>query len=266
MNQRPLGWRRPAVEHVRFCARAAAPAGDSLLAHVAPAPTSDLHHLCKVFDQGQLGSCQTQAMVQAVRAAAVLDGNESPPDISRMALFSEALEFEGNPGRDVGAAIGSAFYVGAELGLPPEGAWPYDPALFGKRPGPAIDRAAYAHRGIVGVNYHPIASTGAAFIADAERALTAGMVVPFGVWVSTAFCSQQPQGTIQAPGPADSIAGGHALCLIGHDSVSRRFLVLNSWGAGWHDPELPPGCCWFSYDYAATAADAWCVPKVVVLS
>ena len=267
MMTRALGWRRPTVTHAWRCQVLAGPAaGLSVLADVVAAPRSDLYRLCQVRDQGPYGSCQTQAMIQAVRAAQVKAGAVDPPWASAMGIYAMARGMEGHMDADDGAAIGSAFFVGAEWGLPPESEWPYDGALLRSRPGPAVDRAAFDSRGAIGLHYHPLTTRGEAFIEDVERALTAGMIVPFGVEVTEDFCTHQPSGIVQPPGAHDSIAGGHAMCLIGHDHERRVFRVLNSWGDGWGDPNEPPGCCLFSYDYAALAADAWCVPKVTVLS
>jgi len=137
--------------------------------------------------------------------------------------------------------------------------WPYDIERFAQRPGPAAYRDGYDMRGELGVQYHPISSSGDTFIEDMERALTAGYPVVFGVDVSEEFCSQQPSGVIEPPKPG-TVAGGHALTAIGHDHDARRALIINSWGEDWRDPELPPGCCWFSYDYMIESSDRWIVP------
>ena len=35
------------------------------------------------------------------------------------------------------------------------------------------------------------------------------------------------------PGPAEAPQGGHAVMAVGYDYAAQRFVVRNSWGAGW---------------------------------
>ena len=257
---RALGWTKPEPHQLARCLRAGPEAGDSVLADVEPAATSNLYAICRVLDQGQLGSCTANAIVQAIRAARVRSGQVDPPFASRLALYYWARVQDGSQDRDVGTNIATVVDMAAWLGIPAEECWPYDVSRFAQRPGPAAYRDGFDLRGDIGVQYHPISSSGAAFLLDMEKALTAAYPVVFGVDVSEEFCSQQPSGVIEPPGPGDKIAGGHALVAIGHDNGERKVLVLNSWGPDWHDDDLHQGCCWFSYDYMAQSADRWIVP------
>ena len=151
----------------------------------------------------------------------------------------------------------------AAKGIPPELAYPYEIAKFAQDPGPAVDRLAFDLRGTVGINYHPISTHGEALLADVERALTGGFAVVFGCLVSEEFCSTQPSGTVQAPGPTDKIAGGHCMTVVGHDRAGRRLKVKNSWSDLWGDPDAGLGCFWMDYSYFAHsmygASDIWIV-------
>jgi C1A family cysteine protease len=40
-------------------------------------------------------------------------------------------------------------------------------------------------------------------------------------------------GVVCIPGSAEEPLGGHAVLAVGYDDASGRFLVRNSWGAGW---------------------------------
>ena len=35
------------------------------------------------------------------------------------------------------------------------------------------------------------------------------------------------------PSSTESVVGGHAVLAVGYDESERRFIVRNSWGAGW---------------------------------
>lgn len=265
--KRALGWRKPTAKLLGACQLAGPPTHRSVLADWTAAETSNLYESCSVLDQGSVGSCQSNAVAQAVRVAQVKEGVPHPPPAARMAMYYWARHREGNEQADVGACIGTVFDVIAALGVPPESAWPYDVNLLTSLPGPDVYREAFDSRGKVGINYYPLQLTGDAFVVEVERALTAGFAVPFGVMVTDMFCIAQPSGAIQPPRAGDSIAGGHAMTFVGHDRSAGRFLVLNSWGTLWGDPDAPPGCCWFSYAYASQAADAWIVlvaPKTEV--
>jgi hypothetical protein len=128
---------------------------------------------------------------------------------------------------------------------------------FAMCPPPEVDRDAFDRKGEVGLNYYPIRGTGFNLLATIEQVLTSGRGVSFGVEVSEKFCSSQPSGIIHPPTMADTIAGGHAMTIVGHNRDEGYFLVKNSWGDSWGELGLPPGCCRFSYAYVALAQDCW---------
>ena len=33
----------------------------------------------------------------------------------------------------------------------------------------------------------------------------------------------------------EQLLGGHAVCLVGYNDATQRFIVKNSWGTGWGD-------------------------------
>ena len=186
--------------------------------------------------------------------------------LARLWLYFQIRYIEGTVNQDAGGNIGDAFTMLAAKGVPPESAYPYVISKFKDMPGPGVDRLAFDSKGAIGIQYHPISSTGLDLIADMERACTGKFGVPFGCTVSEAFCSTMPIGTVNAPGPNDQIAGGHCMTVVGHDSANRRFKVKNSWGDSWSDPDAGPGCFWMSYDYFINpnygASDIWIVLAV----
>jgi len=195
----------------------------------------------------------------------------SPFVLSRLFLYYEERALEGTINQDAGANIGDGMHMVAAKGIPHETDYPYDISKFTQDPGPEVDRLAYDSKGAIGVNYHPISSTGATLTSDVEKALTAKMVVVFGCSVSEEFCSTMPSGTVQAPKSQADVAGGHCMCVVGHDHAGRRLLVKNSWGNSWRDPSAPPGCFWMAYSWFTDpqfgASDCWCVlvvPKGIV--
>ena len=266
MTTRALGWKPPTLEQqVRALRRSSPEAGDSILAGITAAASSDLSAMTCDLDQGQLGSCTANGIAQGVYVAEMVAGLPAAV-LARLWLYFEERALENTTSEDAGANIGDGYTMLAAKGIPPESCYPYDIAKFKNDPGPEVDRLAFDSRGTIGVQYHPISSTGSALISDVEKALTAKMAVVFGCLVSEAFCSTQPSGTVQAPGPSDQIAGGHCLTIIGHDHANRMAKVKNSWGDDWGDPTAGPGCFWMSYDYITDphygASDCWIVLAV----
>jgi C1A family cysteine protease len=263
MERKHLGWVRPnTFQQIRALRGAHPEAGESILAGITADPTSDLSALTCNLDQGALGSCTANGIAQMMYVAQHVLGL-SPFVLARLFLYYEERALEGTISQDAGANIGDGMRMIAAKGIPPESTYPYDIAKFAQDPGPEVDRLAYDSKGAIGVNYHPISSTGSALITDVEKALTAKMAVVFGCTVSEAFCSTIPSGTVQVPGPKDQVAGGHCMALVGHDRPNRRLLVKNSWSNSWRDPSSPPGCFYMSYDYFTDpewgASDCWCV-------
>ena len=72
---RALGWSPPTLaQQVRALRKAHPEAGDSVLAGIAPAPTSDLSpHTCEL-DQLSLGACTANGIAQAVWVAYIMAG------------------------------------------------------------------------------------------------------------------------------------------------------------------------------------------------
>ena len=262
MTRKSLGWKKPNTEQrIRALLRAHPEAGESILAGITPAPSSDLLPYTCELDQKNLGACTANGIAQGVYIAEGVAGITAAV-LARLWLYWEERALEGTTDQDVGANIGDGYRILAGKGIPPETACPYDVAKFAQDPGPEVDREAFDSRGKIDVNYHPISSTGSALLTDIEKALTAKMAVVFGSLVSEAFCSQQPSGTIM-PGTNDVVAGGHCRAIIGHDRANRRFKVKNSWGDDWSDPTAGPGCSWDSYDWATDPkwgySDIWIV-------
>jgi len=258
MPARAFGWRGPPDAGVlKALRRAGAPAGDSVLAGVVAADSSDGTALlpAEPLDQFSLGSCVLNAVVQVIYGALVLAG--IPAFIaSRLALYYWARYQHGDQASDTGTWIGTGFDVAADLGLPAEDVYPYLIPFFADKPGPEVYRDAFDRRGKIGINYHRLTTTGANLVADMEKARTKGWLVAFGVPVSEAFVRDNPTGIIYPPSSRDKIAGNHAMVVAGHDHQGAWGKVRNSWGE-WGEPGQGRGYCRFSYDYLARASDCW---------
>jgi len=209
-----------------------------------------------VIDQGGAPFCFANAPAQALRTCQVLRGVVSPRLASRLFLVYLTHAIEGDPTAFDGAMIGDVMTVLEKLGFPPETSWPYsdaNPGPFSVKPPTEAFREAYDR--IAPFDYARILSVGDQRITDIKTALAAGHPVVFGTQVTEAFCQGEmaPDFVVDAPGPDDPIAGGHALMLSGYQG--DNFRVVNSWGPGWADG----GKCWFTGAYLKSpdTEDCW---------
>jgi len=63
------------------------------------------------------------------------------------------------------------------------------------------------------------------------------------------------------PAKSEKLLGGHAVLVVGYDDTAKRFVVRNSWGAGW----AMGGYFTIPYDYytdSNLADDLWTVRLV----
>ena len=60
---------------------------------------------------------------------------------------------------------------------------------------------------------------------------------PFVLGFSVYESFESPQvvrtGIAQMPAAGEQLLGGHAVLAVGYDDSAQRFVVRNSWGAGW---------------------------------
>lgn len=200
----------------------------------APVPRSaDNRRLVEIIDQLGIGSCVENAVKQAVRMSHILQGARNPPFASRLFGYYLDRARTHETAEDSGTFIRLAFENQNKFGFCPESVWPYvdDGETFKRMPSPAAFRAAYDQ--CQPTEYLKIFDTGADRVLAVKRAIAAGHGVAFGTLVSDKFCAGD-LGLGPVPPPVgESIAGGHAMTLVGYDG--DVFDVANSWGEGWGD-------------------------------
>jgi hypothetical protein len=198
-------------------------------------------------------SCVANAVMQAVRASQVKHGAVNPPLGSRLWTYYLARAMSNEQNEDNGTFIRNAFSAIVKLGFPPEYEMPYSDQgdAFRTPPSPDVVRAAYDQR--QPTEYHRILTTGRARVDDVKRALRQEYLVCFGTSVSDRFCSNDLGFGSVPPPIRESIAGGHAMTIVGH--IGNAFDVVNSWGTGWGDR----GFWTMSADYLAWSEtdDLW---------
>lgn len=215
------------------------------LTHVARPKSVDLRSkMPPVWDQGQLGSCTAFALTAAV---AFLHGFTG----SQLWLYYKERVLEHTTRQDAGAMIRDGIKVLAKTGLPPENAWPYEPAKFAKRPSTAANKAAKQE--LIG-EYRRL--TGISAYLDC---LASGSPFVVGITVFDSFESDAvaKTGEVPMPEPTEAMLGGHAICVVGYRE-DGSFIVRNSWGPDFGDH----GYVYLPHAYLANidlATDAWAI-------
>jgi C1A family cysteine protease len=178
-----------------------------------------------VYDQGQLGSCTANAIAAAVEFTEIEEG-EAAATPSRLFIYYGERQIEGTVRQDSGAQIRDGIKVVATVGAPPETDWPYDIAKFAnKPPKKAFDDAAKAKA----IQYLSVAPN------YLKGALAVNFPVVIGFTVYSGFESPDvaKTGVLNLPQKGEQVMGGHAVLVVGYKDSSQRFIVRNSWGAGW---------------------------------
>jgi hypothetical protein len=193
-----------------------------------------------IEDQGQLGSCTSNALAGALEYLVRRETGRAV-DLSRLFIYYNQRLWDDYVREDGGGAIAVGVRAIVRLGVPTERSWPYDRNLFAVQPPEAVYREAE--------QFQASDWWSVPVDADAMRAcLASGFPITFGTRCTESFMRAPSSGIISMPGAsesADGRHGRHALLLVGYDDRRRMFVVRNSWGADWGDR----GYCYMPYDY-----------------
>jgi C1A family cysteine protease len=97
-------------------------------------------------------------------------------------------------------------------------------------------------------------------LAQTKGCLAQGFpfVLGFTVYTSMWDANGDPVTVLPMPSGADSVAGGHAVLVVGYDDTKRWFVIRNSWGPNVQDH----GYFYMPYAYATDsqlARDFWTI-------
>lgn len=189
----------------------------------------DLRKYCsKVEDQGELGSCTSQALVGSLEFLENKD-NVHFEDLSRLFVYYSERVIEGTVSSDSGATLRDGIKVLNKIGVCRENLWPYIISKFRNKPTSKCYTNAKNH---LITSYYRINT-----LNDMKACLADGFPFVFGFSVYDSFESDivAKTGIVPMPGKGEQLLGGHAVCAIGYDDETQRFLVRNSWGENWGD-------------------------------
>ncbi len=192
-------------------------------------PSVDLRGGCPaIYDQGELGSCTANAIAAAVEFD---QRKQSLPQLftpSRLFIYYNERALEGTIPTDSGAMLRDGIKAVASAGACPETMWPYVENSFAERPPAPCFKIGKTHPA---VSYSRVAQD----LGQMKACLAAGypFVLGFTVYESFESDAVAHSGVAEMPDASETALGGHAVMAAGYDDASGRFLVRNSWGAGW---------------------------------
>ncbi len=199
--------------------------------HLGPLPDKvDLRPLCppEVYDQGQLGSCTSNAIAAALEFDQLKQKQRDVFTPSRLFIYYNERQMEGTISEDAGAMIRDGIKSVAKQGAPHESLWPYRIERFRQRPTRTAYKDALKHQAITYARVTPT--------RDQLRAcLASGFPFVFGFSVYESFESDAVErtGEIPMPQPHERLLGGHAVLGVGYDIATDRVGGRNSYGPGW---------------------------------
>jgi C1A family cysteine protease len=188
----------------------------------------DLRPMCPpIYDQGALGSCQSNAACGAEQFLELKDKLPAAPPLSRLMCYYGARAIEGTVKQDAGASLRDTIKGLAKSGVCIEALWPYVVSKFKTKPS-SVARTTALTRLIT--SYSTLSS-----LNDMKDCLASGFPFIFGFQVYSAFESAEvaKTGIVELPTKGETLLGGHAVMAVGYDDTVQRFIVRNSWGASW---------------------------------
>lgn len=194
---------------------------------------SDKYNLGAVYDQGQLGSCVGNAVAFACHFDLLnkfqSGGKINPFRPSRLYIYYYGRTIEGTTSVDAGLEIRDGVKAVNAYGIPSEDIWLYDIAKFTTEP--TLESQTWAKK-LSAFAYQRVDNTSRAGIITA---LKLGFPVVFGMTVFDSFLSDEvaQTGIVAIPVATESVAGGHAMAIVGYHAGFDCFIVRNSWGSSW---------------------------------
>lgn len=199
------------------------------------------------FDQGQLGSCVSNATAGAVVFSQQKQGIPVVMP-SRLFLYYWARAIESSIMSDSGCMVRDMFKAYNKRGVCPEDAWPYDISQFTVWPNWSDEVAAREHKPISYARTDP---------TQLKTTLAGGYPIVFGFTVYESFESNEvaTTGIMPMPQSNESVVGGHCVIMVGYQDTTSDYICRNSWGTGWgmNGNFLMP----YEYISAGLASDFW---------
>jgi len=213
-----------------------------------PIITSVKNKVLTIYDQGQLGSCTSNAFCGAYLILENIKNGAVLFEPSRLFLYFYERLIEDpthniNDLTDSGAdVIDGESYVLAS-GICSETSWPYIISQYNVRPPLTCNIEATSHKI---AEYHTI-PLDANLINNIKLSLNNQTPVLIALQAFESFESlyTEQTGVVTMPAPTEQSLGGHEMVIVGYTDNVKLFTVLNSWSNTWGKQ----GFCYMPYAY-----------------
>lgn len=206
-----------------------------------------------VKDQGMEGSCTGHAFV-VMKGSQELYAKTFPQGgLSERYIYNGARALENRLNEE--GAYSEDLFIVARKGLadvPPglcrEETWPYMNFVDQQKWPPSQNAQAEAPDWKI-LSYAQLNQPGDDAVENVKQAIyQLRSAVYIGIPWPQSWMEPDESGKLPMPGPNDTVAGGHAIAIVGWDDTLQEFLIQNSWG----DWGPLHGYAWFPY-----AAISW---------
>lgn len=238
-------------------------------------PTNDFRsRFSPVRSQGSIGSCTGFSSIVGVLEYAFKNTNNDITQFSPLFQYKMTRNLMGLKG-DTGASIRASMKSLAVYGAVPEKDYPYttDSVKFDLEPNENLKFLAQNFQALKYIRVDQRNMTTSDILKELRKYSAANVPITFGFtvyndsWRQANASLSSGGGSFPFPKSDDTVAGGHAVCIAGHDDtkvVTNRtdgtktigaFRFKNSWGIQWGEK----GFGWLPYKYIEQqlAMDFW---------
>lgn len=186
-----------------------------------------ISNLPPVLNQGQLGSCVSNALVNSLKYL-YNKFKKNNNNWSRLFNYYNTRVIENTVNIDNGCQIRNAIKVCNKTGSCYETTWPYVISKYKIRPSTTSYNTA--KKNII-TKYNSVALNRSAI----KSCLLSSNTILVGFACFTGLFSRDTTrtGNIQLPVGRESYLGGHCVLLVGFDDATQRYTFMNSWGTTW---------------------------------
>jgi C1A family cysteine protease len=192
---------------------------------VAP-PSYNVTGLPPIIDQGNLGSCVTNAFSYCVSKQTRRNVN-----LSRLFLYAICRCLDDTPlNQDDGTTIRTSCQSIQGYGVCKENVYPYITYKYSDLPPLTVFNSSKKFRKFTYTFLNQDLNTLKNCLYNNNTPII------FGITVYSSFMSLEVANTGIVPMPntvTDTPEGGHCICMVGYNDGTQQFKCANSWGTGW---------------------------------
>jgi C1A family cysteine protease len=189
---------------------------------------ADCHHMPRIEDQGQAGTCGPHAGTSALEYVSIRLGHPVV-ELSPLELYylTRVVIAGGRAEDDTGVQNRDLMKALAKYGVCSEATWPYDLAQLATPPSTQALNEGTVHRITEYMRCESLSAL--------RASLAAGWPVVMGFSCPESFEDHATEltGVVAMPEPGERIIGAHDVLICGYSDSAQAFDFENSYGRGW---------------------------------